>query len=107
MAFGGYYQKAEDEQCGPSGKVEPEERKWGGVGTRAGERARCLFPCISSLDRCLLDDGIKESFNSTSVLFFLLLLLDKTHRALALTLGHTVHHTHLVKRGPAPAAVFR
>lgn len=100
MAFGGYYQKAEDEQCGPSGKEEPEERKSeGGVGTRAGERARCLFPCISSLDRCLLDDGIKESFNMTSVPGFLLLLLllDKTHLALALKSGHTVHHTHLVK----------
>lgn len=42
------------------------------------ERAtRCLFPCISSLDRCLLDDGIKEPFNMTSALVFFSLLFNK------------------------------
>lgn len=50
MAFGGYYQKAEDEQCGPSGKVEPEERKSeGGVGTRAGEREPGVYFPASAL----------------------------------------------------------
>lgn len=59
------------------------EEKWSqmrgseavGTGAGEGERARCLFPCISSLDRCLLDDGIKESFNMTSALVFFLVVV--------------------------------
>lgn len=78
------------------------------VGAQAGGRARCLFPCISSLDGCLLDDGIKESFNMTSALVFFSLLFDRgKHLVLPLKLGHTVHNVQLVERRPNSPALFR